>query len=295
MTYSSSAPDYGIPTKPILTESPKHAICWASIFGGVFVALAVTIVLTILGSGLGFAIKPINPNGAGPSMKTLGVIGVIWMILVQWAASSVGGYITGRTRTRWANVHTHEVFFRDTAHGFVTWATATVIMMGLLAAIAAGAGHMGTQMAAHPMYAGGEESPRHPAPEAGGPLAYYVDALFRGDHRAAAGPSEADVRGEAGRILARGLKDGDVSEQDRSYLAQLVAARTGLSGVDARHRVDDVVARENVDAAQMREMAENARKSAATLSICIALSLMIGAFVASISAALGGNIRDRHN
>ena len=47
-----------------------------------------------------------------------------------------GGYVAGRLRTRWVGVHTHEIFFRDTAHGFLAWALATVIGAGFLAAAA---------------------------------------------------------------------------------------------------------------------------------------------------------------
>lgn len=44
---------------------------------------------------------------------------------MQWLSAALGGYVTGRLRTRWVGLHTHQAFFRDTAHGFITWSLAT--------------------------------------------------------------------------------------------------------------------------------------------------------------------------
>jgi hypothetical protein len=295
-TVTTSSP-YGDSPAPRLSDKAYSAISWSAIIGGVFVALATTVVLTILGSGLGFAAK--SPWVDASSAKTLGVVSVIWIIIVQWLASALGGYIAGRLRTRWVNVHTHEVFFRDTAHGFVTWATATVLTLAIFTSVASMAGHAGTMLTAHALSGsvGGamESGPKggagHP-PADMNPMSYYSDMLFRGDHTT--GPDQ-DVRGEANRILFKGMKDGGVTDEDKTYLSQLVASRTGIADADARKRVDDVIAQERTDEDKMKEVADNARKTASVLSICIALSLIIGAFVASVAAALGGNIRDRHN
>jgi hypothetical protein len=119
---------------------------------------------------------------------------------------------------------------------------------------------------------------------------YYVDSLFRSDHPA--DTSAADVRGEAGRILAMGRRNGEVSAPDRSYLATLVAARTGLSPADARRRVDEVIAQAKAAEQKLQDAADAARKTAARLSIVTALSMLIGAFIASVAAVLGGRERD---
>ena len=107
-------------------ESAVSAVSWAAIAAGTVVAVSVTFVLTALGSGLGFASVSPWPT-RGVSATTFTVLTAIWVIVVQWGASALGGYTAGRLRTKWAGLHTHEVFFRDTAHGLVTWATATVL------------------------------------------------------------------------------------------------------------------------------------------------------------------------
>src|SRR5271154_6676358 len=108
------------------------AASWPAIIAGAFVAASVSLVLFTLGSGLGFA--SISPwAGHGVSVKTFAVSTAIWLIVMQWVSSGFGGYITGRLRTRWVGTHVHEVFFRDTAHGLVTWAVATVLVAATLA------------------------------------------------------------------------------------------------------------------------------------------------------------------
>src|SRR5580692_7150199 len=109
------------------------AASWAAIIAGAFVAASVSLVLFALGSGLGFA--SISPwPGHGVTAKAFAITTAIWLIVMQWVSSGFGGYITGRLRTRWIGTHTHEVFFRDTAHGLVTWAVATVLVAAAAAA-----------------------------------------------------------------------------------------------------------------------------------------------------------------
>ena len=122
---------------------------------------------------------------------------------------------------------------------------------------------------------------------------YDVDSLFRSDHAdAASNPQTSNA--QASRILATGLTAGDVSADDRSYLAQMVSARTGISQDDAKKRVDDVIAREKAGVVKAKQEADAARKAAAEFAIFTALAMLIGAFVASAAAAFGGGLRDEH-
>src|SRR5580658_1527498 len=109
----------------------QSAVSWGAIGAGAFVMAAVSLVLLSLGSGLGFAATSPWPS-AGISGMTLAVSAAIWLILTQWLSASVGGYIAGRLRMRWIGTHTHEVFFRDTAHGFITWSVASVVVAATL-------------------------------------------------------------------------------------------------------------------------------------------------------------------
>src|ERR1700744_1902171 len=116
-------------------EASSSAVSWAAIFAGAFAALALTVVVTSLGTGLGLiTISAWTNSGASATTFTIG--SGIGLIVVQWLSSALGGFITGRLRTKWTGVHTHEVFFRDTAHGFLAWALATILGTLLLAATA---------------------------------------------------------------------------------------------------------------------------------------------------------------
>jgi hypothetical protein len=272
-------------------EATKSAVSWPAIFAGTAAAVASTLILIALGSGLGFA--SISPwANAGASATALGAATAIWLIVVQWISSGLGGYLTGRLRTRWVGTHTHEVFFRDTAHGFVTWAVASLILTLVLASatsgiIAAGA-HAGAKLAS------GAAQGAASSAQSGTTLgAYDVDALFRSAHPDANGAA-SDGHAEATRILTKGLTAGDVPAEDRTYLATQIAARAGISQDDAQKRVDDVIGQVKAADMKAREAADAARKAAATAATLAALSMLIGAFIACAAAALGGHERDLH-
>jgi hypothetical protein len=303
-------------------EASKSAVSWAAIIAGAVVAAAVSLILLALASGLGLAsVSPWPDTGA--SLTTFSVMTAIGLIVVQWLASGLGGYVTGRLRTKWVGTHTHEVFFRDTAHGFIMWALSTVLVATLLASATAslvGAGAHGAAMVATGAAAGGEaarsamtdsgaaDSGAGGGPSAGGAnssasagtlsptgsiSAYNIDTLFR-VAQANSANSNADARAETTRILARSLTSGDVPAADRAYLAQLVAARTGISDTEAQKRVDDTIAQVQADETKARQAADAARKASAAASIFTALSMVIGAFIACAAAALGGQLRDLH-
>jgi hypothetical protein len=272
-----SGPDAPVADQAI--EAPKSAVSWAAIFAGTVVAISISLVLLTLGSGLGLAFRTPFARNAAPS-GSFAALATVWIVVVQWLSAAFGGYVTGRLRTRWVGTHTHEVFFRDTAHGFVTWALATAVVASATSAMLAAGIHATTTMGSGA--AQGLDSPAQSSSVA----PYEVDALFRTPSGDAKSPS-VDGRGEATRILVNGLSTGGVPDDDRTYLASLIAARTGISQADAKKRVDEVVTR-------AQQEAEAARKAAARTSFLTALAMMIGAFVACAAAALGGHERDRH-
>jgi hypothetical protein len=259
----------------------KSAASWPSIFAGAFVAASATVILVALGSGIGFAST--SPwSGYGVSVATFAVSTAIWLIVTQWIAAALGGYIAGRLRTRWVGTHTHEVFFRDTAHGLITWAVATV----LVAVVAAGSVMSG----AGPAGRAGADATTTVAL-----MPYDVDKLFRSPSTAAAaGSGAAEARMEAAHIVANAFATGSVPDTDRAYLNEQVAALAGASTSEAQARVDGFISAVMQSQAKIKADADKAKKATAKASIYLALSMLIGAFIASVSAALGGRIRDQH-
>jgi hypothetical protein len=285
-------------------EASTSAVAWPAIIGGAFAAVALSLVLVALGAGLGIASVSPWPN-AGASATTVTVMTVVWLIITQWLASGLGGYITGRLRTKWVGVHTHEVFFRDTANGFLSWAAASVIGAVLLASAAssvvsgtaAAVGGLASSVVAGASQGAAQtamrETPTRPSDTLGDPTAYFVDSLYRTDGPST-NPADPDVRAQSTRILLHDFANGDVSAPDKAYLVQLVAAHTGLAQPDAAKRVDAVIDQVRAAEVKARQAADTARKSAARLAIYTALSMMVGAFIACVASALGGRRRDAH-
>jgi hypothetical protein len=276
-------------------ETSNSGVAWPAIIGGAVAAAALSLILLALGSGFGLA--SVSPwSNARVSVTTFTVTTAVWLIVVQWLASGLGGYLTGRLRTKWVGLHTHEVFFRDTANGFLTWATASVIGAVFLATVASSV-VSGTVTTAAGVASGAATGASQAATRSGGnpadPTAYFVDSLYRSDHPSA-NASDGDVRAQSTRILLNGMRDGDVGAPDKTYLAQLVATRTGLSQADAEKRVDTVIAQEKAAEIKARQAADAARKAGAYLSIFTALSMLVGAFIACAAAAVGGQQRDEH-
>lgn len=269
----------GVAETSVNNEANSSGVSWAAVIGGGFVTAALSLILLALGAGLG--LSSVSPwSNVGVSASTIGTAAILWLIFMQIISSSMGGYLAGRLRTKWANIHTDEVYFRDTAHGFLAWAVALVITAAFLAAAAASmvgatasSAAGGTGRATGVQAEGREFDPNE----------YFIDTLFRSES-AKPDSNSTSVRGEAGRIFANALRQGDISA-DKSYLAQLVAARTGLSQADAEKRVSDVFAR-------AQQTADTARKTVAHSLLWAFLALLIGAFCASFAATIGGRQRD---
>ena len=294
MTVIADVPDRGLGVVSG-EDGTSTAVSWAAIVAGAVTAIAVTIVLLVLGSGIGLTM--VSPwYNAGASATTVGISAVVGLVVVQWISAGMGGFLAGRLRTKWVGLHTHEVFFRDTAHGFMAWAAASVVGALLFASVTA-AGVSGVAGGAKDTAAAGAAGAAQGGAQHAGrmdPSGYFTDSLFR-----SATPAQGDKgeqTAEVGRILAHSTQGGQIvlAPADKTYLGQLVAARTGLAQPDAEQRVDTVVAQLNDAQMKARQAADTARKAAAKLSIVIALSMLIGAFIASAAGALGGSIRDEY-
>jgi len=262
-----------------LTDADPHVLSWRAILAGGVAAAALTLVLLAFGSAVGFS--SISPwSNSGISASTFHIAGGIYLVVVAMLSSTVGGYIAGRARTRWRSLRTDEVQFRDTAHGFLAWALATVMgaaILGTAATYLAGGVAPGTSAQASP--SGGLS--------VSSPVAYYTDMLLRPASARAGATGDAFIATrEAQVVFVHDMATkGEWPAADRAYLAQLVMRQTGLSAADADKRVGDTIA-------AAKAGADQARKAAASLSIWLAISMLVGAFSASLAAIEGGQLRD---
>jgi hypothetical protein len=300
----NTAIDRGV--EVIVPDAQASAVSWAAIIAGAVAAAAMSLILLALGAGFGFtSVSPWTANEQTAS--TFGIAAALWLVVVQWLSSAFGGYLAGRLRTKWVGIHGDEVFFRDTAHGLLTWALATVVTATLL--LGAGSSIVGAGTRAAATVAGGAaqgaaQGAVQDASSMTDPTGYLLDILFRpaspgtpsqpatGQVGSPTGGAERDVRAESARIFAQGVAKGNISDADRTYLAQLVASQTGLSVEEAQKRVDDVIAQARSAQTEVVQALDAARKAAAQLAFFTAFSLLIGAFVAAAAGAFGGRQRD---
>lgn len=294
------------------------AVSWAAIFAGASGAAALSLILLILGTGLGFsATSPWTMEGI--SATTFGFAAILWVSFTQVAASGMGGYLAGRLRNRWQATQPDEVYFRDTAHGFLTWAVATLLTVVVLtsmagsivssgvsagAAVANGAASTIGEVAG----SAGNVAATVAADEAGtdevsSTIDYFVDSLFRDDSaNSTTGPAQqinnvsATPVGEVTRIFARAMRTGTLPQDDARYIGRLIAQRTNLSQQDAELRVADAFndAQTALDEAKTTALAalEAAREASAAAALWMFVALLIGAFTASVMAIVGGRQRD---
>ena len=258
-------------------EANSSGVSWSAVLAGGFVTAALSLILLALGTGLGFASVSVW-SGVGASASTIGTAAILWFILIQIMSSSMGGYLAGRLRTKWTGIHTDEVYFRDTAHGFLAWSVALVVTAAFLAS------------AATSLMGSAPDKSTTPSPALqsqigeGGPNAYFIDSLFRTDGSKPVVENASATR-EAAIIFATSIKQGDLSATDKTYLDQLVMSRTGVSQSEADKRVSDAFL-------SAKSSAEAARKAIAHTLLWTFIALLIGAFCASLSGTIGGRQRD---
>jgi hypothetical protein len=251
----------------------------------------------MLGIGLGLSsVSPWAQNGIGAA--TFGVSTILWVTLTQVLASGMGGYLAGRLRTKWVAVHTDEVYFRDTAHGFLAWAVASLVTAALLTSVIGSIVSSGIQT--------GSEMVK--SDSSNGPMGYFVDSLFRKDMNATTAASHPAEIGAMVGVAAEQATAASLSEvtrifmiatpmetlpaEDVRYVGQVVAQRTGLTQQAAEKRVSDTYARIQEKLRDAKATAEKARKASAYAALWLFISLLIGAFVASLTATYGGRRRD---
>ena len=284
-----------------IVDAPSvTGVSWAAIVAGAVAAAALTLLLVAFGAGLGLStISPWSASGVSASTFSIGT--GIYLIIVGVMSSAIGGYLAGRLRTKWVGVHSNEVFFRDTAHGFLAWSLATLISATALAsttaylangAVAGMSAQAGQSINPSQVYvdklfraAPGAQSPQSPAAPASAKSADPGNASASSDATGNQTNFEQS-RAEIFRLWATDFRtDKDLNANDRTYVAQVVAAHTGISEADARKRVDQIVN-------EAKTAADDTRRNAANLSFWLTAALLFGAFASSLAAAEGGALRD---
>jgi hypothetical protein len=311
-------------TLPI--QHSDSAVSWGAIFAGAAAAAALAMILLMLGTGLGLSF--VSPWGNhGLSAETIGVATIAWLMFTQIAASGMGGYLAGRLRTKWVKTHSHEIYFRDTAHGFLAWAMASLLSAVLLTptigAIVGGSTKVVASLAgsaASTSIKGILAGPNDTSTISGSPMGYFVNSLFRiSSNSSVSGkyPSSGAIatdatvshksmsqndavspaqQAEVAGIFTTSISSGSLAPDDLHYVAQLVSQHTGASQNEAEQRVHNIYEKVQMKLNDAKIAAEKAadttRKTASHVTLWAFIALLTGAFVASLSATFGGRQRD---
>lgn len=298
------------------SANSTSAVSWGAIFAGAVAAAALSMLLLMLGTGLG--LSSVSPwDNKGISAEAFGIATIGWLMFTQIAASGMGGYLAGRLRTKWIDTHVDEVYFRDTAHGFLTWCVAAVISAMLFSsavgyvvgggakAIGAVAGGAAAVSAGGVMGMADSDNGM-----SGKSMGYFVNSLFRTTGNATAANGAAATQpaipqdptltpsqmGQVTGIFANALSTGSLPAEDKSYVAQLISQKTGISQQQAEMRVQNGLtqAQAKIEQAktEAKKAADDARKVTSSITLWTFVSLLIGAFVASLCATFGGRQRD---
>jgi hypothetical protein len=281
------------------TATRTSSLSWSAVIAGAFAATVVTFIITSLGTGIGFSVA--SPYGNGPSVTTLSITGAVWLVFAQAIGFACGGYLAARLRLHVNDSFGTETRFRDGAEGFVVWALGSVLTIGLLTygatSLLGGAAQTVGQVMGGATTGAASSSRESGSASNNATTQYFVDMLFRQPPSAAGGQTPGNptpitdaTRGEVAAIVARSISEGQLSNDDRTYLAQLVSQRTGLSPSEAEARVTSV---ENKALDAAKQAADKASKAAAYLSFWTFMALLFGAVAATLAGVVGGDLRDQ--
>ncbi len=298
-----------------------NAVSWAAILAGATAVAALSLILLLLGAGLG--LSTVSPWAyIGVSASTFGISTIVWVTVTQIIAAGMGGFLAGRLRTKWAGVHVDEVYFRDTAHGFLVWAVASLATAALLTSAIGSVVNGGVQASVHlAERATGTTMASSPASfenqitksgnagefESDG-MRYFIDSLFRTDSKlSATTPTQDNLRvtdiaekilpiAEVTSIFINSMNMKTLPSSDLAYISQLVSKNTGLTQQDAQKRVTDIYTnmqtKKQHSKIVAKEATDKARKASIYATLWLFVSLLMGAFSASLAATWGGRCRD---
>ena len=293
------------PASRIADPSTASAVSWGAIFAGATAAAALALILLLLGVGLGLSSISLWAY-SGVSLSNIGISAILWISFTQVMAYGMGGYLAGRLRTKWITAHSDEVYFRDTADGFLSWAVASLATAVLLTSVIGSIVNTGVQSAAViTSVASSNVATENTKNLASNPIAnqidYFMSSLLRQNNN---DPTAAEtninvpnnIKTEIAIIFMNAVRNGEMPASDVVYASQLISESTGLSEFEAKKRVNNTFSKLQTklrNAEQFTNKAiDTARKSSAYAALWLFISLLMGAFVASYAATCGGRNRD---
>jgi hypothetical protein len=259
---------------------PASFVEWGAVLAGAVLAAALSFVLLTFGSAIGLSATSPWPN-SGLSVKVIATLAVFWALAQQIGSLMAGGYVAGRMRSRWHEPG-DEKEFRDGLHGGLVWAVAVLISAFFVFATASLTVRTGADMAGSAVAGAASRTTN--------PMDTVLDAMVRTpaggpQSRNAVASTSDEIRGEIARILTSAVATGSLSAENRTYMANLVAQRSGVPQQEAEKRVDDAIT-------AARTAADKTRRAAILTGFVTAAGLILSFGAAWWAAIKGGEHRD---
>lgn len=253
-------------------------VSWGAIFGGVVMAVAVQLLLALLGIGIGLTTIDPQQGAAGtPSASDFSIGAGIWWTVSNLVALFIGGFVAARL----AGV----VQGRDgMLHGLITWGFSLILTFFLLTSA------MGSILGgAFNALQGVSQGARAVSDQGmAGALGLSSEQLMQGVDRLIAGQANsspeqvAQARGELIGLVPRLAQGGEAASQAADEAVRIVARARNVPPQEVEAEVNQALTQAREKTA---EVANDAANAAATAAITGFVALLLGA----IAAALGGH------
>jgi hypothetical protein len=284
----------------LVTGQARARVSWSAIFAGVVLAVAVQLLLSILGAGVGLGF--VNPGHAdSASAATLGLGAGIWWMVSMIISLIVGGYIAARM----AGVDTR---LDGLLHGLVVWGLAMMLTIYLLTSAVGGViGGAFSAVAGTVSAAGSVIGSTASAVGGGvkdiGPQAARIagispnalqqraqDLLQSSTPQDPASMSPADATKAIAQEMPNLVAGGQKGSAAKQRITDIIAAQAHISPQDAQKRVDNAVAQFNQDKEQAIATAKNAADASAAAASHASFLTFLGLLIGAIAGAVGGVI-----
>jgi hypothetical protein len=261
-------------------------LSWGAIFAGVVIAVAVQLVLGILGAGIGLTmVDPVEGTTPGAAGFGIGA-GIYWLITTVLALGA-GGFAAARV----AGVHER---FDALVHGLVVWGVTLILTLYLLTSAVGGI--IGGAFRTVGSVAGAAGA----TVSAAAPKAASLAGIDESDVRSEAAAYLSDAPTDPAQMtpeqaqkeiarelpaLARGGNDG---RQAESRIVDIVAAQRKISRPEAQAQVtrakQQFVQTKNDTVATAKSATDAAAGAAAGTSFVLVLALLVGAAASGFGA-----------
>lgn len=267
-------------------------VSWPALFAAVFLAIAVELLLSVLGVavGLGF----VSPADGTPDVSSLGIGAGVWWFVSTLIALGIGGFAAA-----WlAGVGSR---FDGLLHGLVTWAITTLVLVYLLTTALGGilGGAFSVVGSALSGAGAGVKAAAPKVAQAAGvtpeTLQRQAQAYLQPTDPNPATMSPEDAQKEIVAELPTYVAGGPNAAAAKDRIVAIMAAQMKVSPADAAKRFDQLQARATQAKNQAVQTAANAAQSTAS-GASTGSYLAFGVLLLdAIAAAIGGSlVAQRH-